>query len=230
MKNAGIFFAAAILVSFSLSFQQAYADTLSFDFTDPQGDVTNAPDILTVSVEFDNITGDYTVIVTADPANPFVGNFVFNLNLWNPDVDPVLIAPPPPEGFASAILSKTFNNHPSDTILIYSDTNSRLTSWGAGDQVLSWHDQNDHPGTGTQLFSSGSVNFDFSSFRDEMRDGPTTISLVTGNGDSQVIGGEIIPIEQTSLLLAGAQTFSWMIPVVLSALGIGLFVVSRKSE
>ncbi len=46
---------------------------------------------------------------------------------------------------------------------------------------------------------------------------------------SGVIGGEIIPIESTSLILAGAQTFSWMIPVVLSVLGIGLFVVSRKS-
>ena len=44
------------------------------------------------------------------------------------------------------------------------------------------------------------------------------------------VGGELIPIETTSLLLAGAQTFSWMIPVVLSAIGIGLFVVSRKSE
>jgi len=44
------------------------------------------------------------------------------------------------------------------------------------------------------------------------------------------VGGEIIPIETTSLLLASAQTFSWMIPVVLSVLGIGLFVVSRKSE
>ena len=220
----------SVLLLVPAGFQEAFADNLSFDFTDPQGDVTNAPDILTVSVEFDNITGDYTVIVTADPANPFVGNFVFNLNLWNPDVDPVLIAPPPPEGFASAILSKTFNNHPSDTILIYSDTNLRLTSWGAGDQVLSWHDQNDHPGTGTQLFSSGSVNFDFSSFRDEIFDGPTTISLVPGNGDPQVIGGELIPIESTSLILAGAQTFSWMIPVVLSVLGIGLFVVSRKNE
>jgi len=44
------------------------------------------------------------------------------------------------------------------------------------------------------------------------------------------IGGEIIPIETTSLILAGAQSFSWMIPVTLSVLGIGLFVVSRKSE
>ncbi len=45
-----------------------------------------------------------------------------------------------------------------------------------------------------------------------------------------VVGGELIPIETTSLILAGAQTFSWMIPVVLSIVGIGLFVVSRKSE
>jgi len=46
----------------------------------------------------------------------------------------------------------------------------------------------------------------------------------------QVIGGTVLPIEQTSLILAGAQSFSWMIPVVLSVIGIGLFVVTRKSE
>ncbi len=46
----------------------------------------------------------------------------------------------------------------------------------------------------------------------------------------QQIGGEIIPIDSASLLLANTQTFSWMIPVVLSVLGIGLFVVSRKSD
>jgi len=48
--------------------------------------------------------------------------------------------------------------------------------------------------------------------------------------NSQVVGGELIPIETTSLILAGAQSFSWMIPVVLSGIGIVLFVVSRKSE
>jgi len=44
------------------------------------------------------------------------------------------------------------------------------------------------------------------------------------------VGGNLVPIDSTALLLAGAQTFSWMIPVVLSGIGIGLFVVSRKSE
>ncbi len=71
------------------------------------------------------------------------------------------------------------------------------------------------------------------------------IREITGNNDDEyfgefytsipppsveIIGGEIIPIDTTSLLLAGTQTFSWMIPVVLSGIGIGLFVVSRKSE
>jgi len=45
-----------------------------------------------------------------------------------------------------------------------------------------------------------------------------------------IVGGEFLPIDSTALLLAGAQSFSWMIPLVLSVLGIGLFVVSRKSE
>jgi len=46
----------------------------------------------------------------------------------------------------------------------------------------------------------------------------------------RVVGGDFLPINSTSLLLANAQSFSWMIPVVLSVIGIGLFVVSRKSE
>jgi len=48
--------------------------------------------------------------------------------------------------------------------------------------------------------------------------------------DEPTVGGLSLPIETTSLILAGAQSFSWMIPVVLSVLGIGLFVVSRKSK
>ena len=42
------------------------------------------------------------------------------------------------------------------------------------------------------------------------------------------VGGELIPIESTSLILAGAQSFSWMIPVILSGIGIGIFLVRRK--
>jgi len=45
----------------------------------------------------------------------------------------------------------------------------------------------------------------------------------------RAIGGELLPIDTTALLLASAQSFSWMIPVLLSGIGIGLFVF-RKSE
>jgi hypothetical protein len=48
------------------------------------------------------------------------------------------------------------------------------------------------------------------------------------NGCPAGIGGEIIPIESTSLLLAGAQSTSWLIPIVISAVGIGLVLVRRK--
>jgi len=58
---------------------------------------------------------------------------------------------------------------------------------------------------------------------------PSNLDIQFGSDDEicPPIGGEIIPIEVTSLILAGAQTFSWMIPVVLSVLGIGLFVIRR---
>ncbi len=42
------------------------------------------------------------------------------------------------------------------------------------------------------------------------------------------VGGELIPLDTTSLLLAGAQyTAAWMIPVIVSAIGIGI-VIARK--
>jgi len=53
-------------------------------------------------------------------------------------------------------------------------------------------------------------------------------SIETFRQNGQPVGGEIIPIDTTSLILAGAQSFSWMIPVVLSVLGIGLFVFRKR--
>jgi len=45
----------------------------------------------------------------------------------------------------------------------------------------------------------------------------------------QVIGGEILPINTSALLLAGAQSISmWMIPVVIAGAGIGVFVIKRR--
>ena len=44
------------------------------------------------------------------------------------------------------------------------------------------------------------------------------------------VGGEMIPLDTTSLLLAGAQmTTSWLVPVIVAGTGIGLVLVRRKS-
>ena len=45
-----------------------------------------------------------------------------------------------------------------------------------------------------------------------------------------VIGGELIPLDTTALLLAGVQSVSmWMIPVILAGAGIGVFVIKRRN-
>ena len=46
--------------------------------------------------------------------------------------------------------------------------------------------------------------------------------------ETSIIGGEIIPIESASLLLAGSNSYSWMIAVAFSVLAVGLFVVSKR--
>ena len=44
------------------------------------------------------------------------------------------------------------------------------------------------------------------------------------------IGGTFVPIDQSALLLAGAQSISmWMIPVVIAGIGIGVFVIKRRN-
>jgi len=42
------------------------------------------------------------------------------------------------------------------------------------------------------------------------------------------VGGELIPLDTTMILLAGAQmNAAWLIPVIVSAIGIGI-VIARK--
>jgi len=44
----------------------------------------------------------------------------------------------------------------------------------------------------------------------------------------QMVGGVMVPIDSVSLLLVGALSTTWLIPVVLIAVGFGLFFVKRK--
>jgi hypothetical protein len=47
--------------------------------------------------------------------------------------------------------------------------------------------------------------------------------------EPRLVGGEIIPIESTALLLAGIQSSAiWILPAIFSAVGIGLVLLRRK--
>jgi len=59
-------------------------------------------------------------------------------------------------------------------------------------------------------------------------DGILDFSKVSESVDS-IIGGTLVPIDTTTLLLAGAQSISlWMIPVVAAGVGVGVFVIKRR--
>ena len=53
-------------------------------------------------------------------------------------------------------------------------------------------------------------------------------AIIPGPECPQAVGGEFTPITSTALLLAGAQNMiAWMIPAIVSAIGIGI-VIARK--
>ncbi len=54
------------------------------------------------------------------------------------------------------------------------------------------------------------------------------VNYVLGNHCRQAVGGEMIPLDATMILVAGTHTAAaWMIPIIISAIGIGI-VIARK--
>jgi hypothetical protein len=123
---------AFLLAAFaSPSFDAASASTLSFAFTDPAGDSqADGGDLTGMSFVFDDVTGDYTITFTADAAHPFSGQIRLNVNLFDPDTGSTYVDP--------AFFQDTGNDFDlatPTTTLVLTGTNTRLTSWGAGDRV-----------------------------------------------------------------------------------------------
>ncbi len=54
--------------------------------------------------------------------------------------------------------------------------------------------------------------------------------IAKGYGQGCYVGGEMLPIEASSLILAGVQSITWLIPVLVSAVGIALVFGTRKSN
>ncbi len=116
----------AMLSSASLS----HADLSYFRFDDPVGDHTGNTDVVRMDFTFDQATGDYTILLTADAANPFRGDFRININLFNPDTG---TRAQDPSSFWDNV-NDYYSVSPVPTFTL-TGTNTHLLSWDRGDRV-----------------------------------------------------------------------------------------------
>jgi len=95
-----------------------------FSFSDPIGDNTGIVDVTLMVINSDQSTGDYTVDITADASNPFIGNFRINLNLFDVTRN---------EFFQDSF--NDFNLLTDTTVIHLSGSNSTLASWQETDII-----------------------------------------------------------------------------------------------
>ena len=131
---------------------------LSLSVVDPVGDHTGPIDVVKMVLLFENVTGEYEIILSASATNPFIGEFRININLFNQDLGTTTR---PPSMFSDCCNDFVLDN--STTIIKLSGTWSYLSVWGVGDRVFT----NSLEGTGNpdglSLFRSSvtSVPFGF---------------------------------------------------------------------
>ncbi len=127
---------------------------LSFSVLDPVGDQTGPVDVTSMVMSFDNTTGQYAIVLTADAAHPFVGQFRININLFDPDVGTTN----PNPSFFSDVHSDFDLTNPTTT-LTFTGTQLNLEAWAAGQRVFT----NSLAGTGNpdgvSLFRSSVSGF-----------------------------------------------------------------------
>jgi hypothetical protein len=119
---------AILVVMALLAGMGAEAADLTFSYTDPAGDQTGQIDVTQMVFVFDNTNGSYKITITTTEANPFIGLFRININLYNPDVSPTV------SYFGDTVNDFTLTD--AATTLILTGTNPNLVYWNAGDRVV----------------------------------------------------------------------------------------------
>ena len=148
----------ALLCSLLLAISQSVqAETLYFTFDDPVGDgsALTQIDLTGMTFTFDNTTGDFETVYTADPSKPFVGEFRLNTNLFNPDTGTSNENP----SFFSDTMNE-FNLSTSTTTIVLTGTNPRLLSWDLGDSVANDDAPFGSPSGAILGFSSGLIDLE----------------------------------------------------------------------
>jgi len=183
----------------------------------------------------DTITGQYAHDLSVEdqvPANPTIG--IYQFEEFSFQFDTVSYQEDPPLGSSDNIRVLNDNGGDDGIILMMTSVVQQSGPTLPSDVFMLWElidfdatifDDDSLPLTPPSL-ADLELNFVELDLGDAFIFGIVTSLEVVS---SDVVGGELIPLETTSLILAGAQTFSWMIPLVLSIVGIGLFVF-RKTE
>ncbi len=113
-----------------LTTRLVHGATLFISYDDPIGDFQNVNiDLIGMTLVFDDVTGNYELTVNFDDANPFMGTFNVNANLLNGNISPVTTDP------AFVGINEIPTASPPTNELIFTGTDTRLTSWKQGDLV-----------------------------------------------------------------------------------------------
>ena len=127
LQKATLMTALIAVVTFNL----VQAEPVLVSVTDPVSDNTGPVDVIGMEFEFDNETGNYRILLTTTDAEPFLGDFRIDIELFNLDAGTTA---DDPSFFQDTI--NDFSLLVPSTSLILSGTNSRLLSWDTGDRIL----------------------------------------------------------------------------------------------
>lgn len=118
-------------------------------WTDPAGDQSGGIDIIGMDFNFTS-SGDYTIDLFADEANPFVGDFRININLFNVSLN---------ELFCDSL--NDFSLTAEQTSVTLTGNSFVIADWQANHLVVtSTYDGYGNP-HGTRFFSSSVVDLPF---------------------------------------------------------------------
>ncbi len=134
----------------------AAAEQLHVTWPDPTGDYSGVVDITSIRLDFDNVTGSYTITVSSDALAPFLGNFRINVNTLNMDIETSAC-----EQSAFVDNLNDFSFATSATEVVLSGTSSVLTFWESGDEIAANNTPYFFAGPCYPSFNSGVVELPF---------------------------------------------------------------------
>jgi len=200
LQKAILMAALIAMVTFNL----VQAAPMLVSVTDPVGDSTGPVDVIGMDFEFNNETGNYTILLTATNAEPFLGDFRIDIELFNLDVGTTADDP----SFFQDIINDFRLLVPSTSLLL-SGTNSRLLSWDAGDRILlnNLPDGTPHP-DGSTDFSSVVAGRPFQILEKDVIGLDKEIAIVTPVTPAIDLVASVLPSSRSVQLGSAASAFA----------------------